>query len=218
VVARRAVAFAKFLYAQRVQGLSVPEAPCFDDQGAQEFERLLRAASSYLEFGSGGSTVLASRLGVKTLSVESDRYFARQVRAKAAPGPVTVLAPDIGVTKEWGQPVFKRPTAARLRRWRGYVFSPFEALDRAGERFPDLVLIDGRFRVACALESARRAQELALPLTIFFDDYAERPHYQVIERFLGKPKLVGRAAIFEIQRDSPPLDAQVVLDFVGDVR
>jgi hypothetical protein len=215
----RLAAFARFLWAQRVTGFPVPDAPHFDEGGADEFERLLDRAVSYLEFGSGGSTVLAARLGKPTLSVESDRFFARQVRARAgAAGMVKVLAPDIGMTKQWGVPVFRRPTPKRLRKWSAYVFGPFAELERSGRQFPDLVLVDGRFRVACALESARQAQALGRGLTIFFDDYAERDYYHVVERHLGKPRMAGRAAIFELAPGAQAVAHERVAEFVADVR
>ena len=61
----RAGVFLKFLYAQRVRGLTPPEnAPHFDPPGARRFKAELAKASAYLEFGSGGSTLAARACGL----------------------------------------------------------------------------------------------------------------------------------------------------------
>ena len=161
------------------------------------FMSLLGAATSYLEYGSGGSTIVATRMKVPTVTVESDRFFARAV-AKRIPrdAPHRMLVANIGMTREWGVPVFKTPTSSRLKRWRTYVDLPFEHM-AADAIFPDLVLVDGRFRQACALETARQAQRRGVATTIFVDDYEGRS-YHPVERYLGKPEMTGVAAIFRI--------------------
>jgi hypothetical protein len=188
-----------FFVVQRSGGLTAPDQPHFDDASSPVFRDLLTRSKFYLEFGSGGSTVLAARLGIKTLSVESDRFFAKAVLAKLPVGaPTEILTPNIGLTKQWGVPVLKRRSERRLARWARYIDAPFERLREAGAAFPDLVLVDGRFRVACALESARQATLRSRNLTIFFDDYAGRPFYEGVEAYLGAPDIVGRVALFNV--------------------
>lgn len=188
----------RFLYQQRVAGFSVPAEPQFDPPSTLLFFELLDQARGYLEFGAGGSTFAAARRGIETLSIESDPWFAAAVRQGLPAGARSrVLAAPIGFTREWGYPVFKRPTPARLRRWRRYIEMPFEELARGGG-FPDLILVDGRFRRACALESARQAHLAGRTATLFFDDYAERTPYHAVEHYLGAPRMAGRAAVFRL--------------------
>ncbi len=195
---------ARFLYLQRVKGFTAPEAPHFDPASLPLFTSLLQDARRYLEFGAGGSTLAAASLGVSTLSVESDRFYARVLRRRLpSKAPAEIIDADIGLTGNWGTPVFRTPTPGRVARWRRYVDLPFERLKRLGGPFPSLILIDGRFRRACALESARQSALANQPTTLFFDDYDGREHYHDIERHLGRPQMVGRAAIFSIGSHGP---------------
>lgn len=187
--AQRARELAAFFYAQRVKGFAPPGEPELDAEALQRLTSELKQCRNYLEFGSGGSTLLANRLGVRTTSVESDPYYANVVReAISNASLVTILTPDMGITLEWGWPAF-----GTKRKGRPYVGAPFPM-----RPFPDLILVDGRYRIACALESARQANGAGKNCTLIVDDYLERPHYHVVEQYLGKPERVGRAAIFAI--------------------
>jgi hypothetical protein len=58
---------------------------------------------------------------------------------------------------------------------------------------PDLILIDGRFHIACFLASIL----LAKPGTIIlFDDYFDRPNYHVVEKYIKPSAKAGRMAEF----------------------
>ena len=190
--------WSSFLWQRHVRGFSAPAIPDMDPEFLVRFTELLSRSRFYLEFGSGGSTLLAARLGVATLSVESDPYFARTMRAAIAPDAgVRIFHADIGWTEARGFPLLKRPTAARLARWSRYVRAPFEQLAMRGV-FPDLILVDGRFRRACALESARRALLTGNEATLLFDDYRHRAGYHAVQPLLGTPTQIGRSALFAI--------------------
>ena len=199
----------RFFYAQRIRGFDPPTQPHLDAETAEWLERQLRKTQLYLEFGSGGSTVLANKLSVPSISVESDRFYARAVcRSLADPEIARIRVPSMGMTAEWGMPLFfRRSKGAR------YVEAGFEAL---GDRFPDLVLVDGRYRVACALESARRASLAGACALLMFDDYEGRPFYHAIEEYLGQPERVGRAALFSIGEAAIP--EEVARGFASDPR
>ena len=51
----------RFFYHQRAVGFSVGDDPWFDEASSANFRRLLAKARSYVEYGAGGSTVLADR-------------------------------------------------------------------------------------------------------------------------------------------------------------
>jgi hypothetical protein len=196
----------EFFYMQRVTGFEVPSAPMLEPAAAEFLEQKLAQAKLYVEFGSGGSTLLADRLGIRTISVDSDRFYAAAVRRRLTGPSVTVLTPNIGITAPWGYPLFRRPTPRRRRRWQHYVEAPFQ-----GDA-PDVVLVDGRCRVACTLEAARRAHEAGHPATLIFEDYAWRPQYRAVEHHLGTPRMIGRAAVFEIGLNAVP---RLVVDDVS---
>jgi hypothetical protein len=180
---------ARFLYNRRKYGVRPPDdTPWFDPEGVEAFKAELAKASSYLEYGSGASTVLADRAGIPAVSVESDPYFARAVQSRMTGTQVDLLNPNMGLTGRRGTPLLRKRAKARR-----YIEAPYPRAP-----FPDFILIDGRYRVACALLAAKHANDAGQRATLMFDDYAERRHYHQIEKHLGSPQLRGRAAFFRI--------------------
>ena len=135
-------------------------------------------ASCILEYGSGGSTVLASEMQGKTVyTVESDRDWAERLERFLDTSPHTrsrpeILHADIGPTGAWGRPKGNRA----FRKFPSYAFGFWCREDREE---PDTVLIDGRFRVACFLATALM---IVRPTTVLWDDYEDRQRYHWIER------------------------------------
>ena len=160
-------------------------------------------AEVILEYGSGGSTAMASEMpGKSVFSVESDKDWAEMMRRwlaenlPAAGTEVDVIWSDIGPTKEWGHPVDDR-------EWKRYPRYPLEVWGLKEFRQPDVVLVDGRFRQGCALAAKFMSQR---PVTVLFDDYLHRKHYHQVEAFLGRPEITGRMARFEIAPEPIPPD------------
>lgn len=170
----------------------LPDSPWMPARTAFRFSSLLADSDTYLEYGVGGSTQLAARAGPTTLiGVDSDRRFLEAVgRAIDQTGkgidwhPVHV---DLGRTSYLG---FPRTLGAHAQ-WRDYALAPWQ-LGFA----PDLVLIDGRFRLACALVTAAHARPGTV---VFFDDYATRPWYWKASRYLDLVEKAGRAAIMRVR-------------------
>lgn len=209
----------RFFYHQRVQGFSVPDDPWFDSASSDPFRKLLTGAGSYVEYGSGGSTLLADRAHIPTVAVEGDRFFARAVARKITDSNLTrLLVADIGTTVEWGIPLFKAPTERRKARWLSYVDAPYRALRTLDRALPDLVLVDGRMRRACALEAVRQAQVGNQAVTLCFDDYTSREYYNGVEAWLGKPRMAGRMAIFHSDDSVKPIARNEVLEAAQDWR
>jgi hypothetical protein len=159
---------------------------------------LLRAvygdADTILEYGSGGSTVLAGDMvGKSVFSVESDRTWATMMRdwfvAHPPASKVEVIWADIGPTVEWGHPKDDRA-------WKRYGRYPLAVWDREDMAHPDVVLVDGRFRLGCVLATAFSATR---PVTLLFDDYLRRKFYHTVEDYVGQPDMTGRMARFEIK-------------------
>jgi hypothetical protein len=149
-------------------------------------------AKSILEYGSGGSTALAAELpDTAVFSVESDRDWVGMMQSwfghEPPRGTVHMHHVDIGPTKEWGYP---QDTSRLLH----YIDYPMSVWQRPDLVHPDVVLIDGRFRVACFLAALMHIRR---PTTILFDDYTDRPQYHVVEELLAPSKTVGRMAVFE---------------------
>lgn len=179
-------------------GVSRPELTLPEAEAAAVGEAYARA-SEILEYGSGGSTVLASEMsGKRITSVESDPDWAQMMRDWFAVQPglsaVDMVHADIGPTKEWGHPQDES-------LWRRFPAYPLKVWD--ADIAPDVVLVDGRFRVGCALATAFRT---AKPVELLFDDYTDRKPYHRVEEFLGSPEVVGRMARFKVSPLPVPQD------------
>lgn len=184
-----------FAARQRSGRLPVPDMPHFDSpESTSWFLHQLRGAKRYLEYGTGGSTYQAAKLGLDFIAVDTDPYFLDSVRAMVhaaglgRAGQVFRFA-NIGWTRTWGRPR-GRVTEARRELFRRASDPPPECFEG---RMPDLVLIDGRFRVASAFKVFNML--CTQPgWTVVVDDYADRPEYRAIEEY-GEVELVGRMAV-----------------------
>lgn len=167
----------------------------FPAEVAEFVTEAYRAADCILEYGSGGSTVLASEMPGKTIySVESDKAWAERLDRYVAQSPHTLSRPeviyaDIGPTRAWGWP----ETNEHYAKFPDY---PLGFWCREERQEPDVVLIDGRFRVACFLTTAMMVER---PTLVLWDDYLDRPKYHWIENMAKPARIVGRMAFFEIE-------------------
>ena len=158
-------------------------------------------ATSLVEFGSGGSTQLAVQSPSlrRIWSVESDPAWIGKLRglpdvaqAEAA-GRLRFVHADIGRTGDYGMPL----DASAQERWPGYYQSVW--MDPATVE-ADLVLVDGRFRVACALEALARARPHAI---LLFHDFWNRTHYHPVLAFTD---WLGSCDSLAILRRKPVID------------
>lgn len=152
------------------------------------------SANVILEYGTGGSTMLAAdSAGTTVIACESDRAWLDRIVAAAAgrPGRVIPVHGNIGPTKEWGHPA----QGADARKFPSYAISPW-TVARKMDLDPDLVLIDGRFRAACFLASLAF---IRTPTKLVFDDYTDRDYYHVVEEHLKPAEFWGRAAVFNVR-------------------
>ena len=144
----------------------------------------LDSANACLEFGCGLSTEFVSQnYKCRNRSVETSPEWVNHVR-KQVPTEVEVIHVDLGPVGEWGRPL----TYNFHDRFIKYFESGFD-----GDYRPDVILIDGRFRVACFLTSLL----LSTPGTkIVIDDYPRQPQYHVVEQILAPASISSRQALF----------------------
>jgi len=150
---------------------------------------------SILEFGCGGSTQLFFEKGAKELvSIDSDAEWLRKlltnkdISAFHKRGIWCPLHADIGKTREWGAPMDRVPQIHWLN-YHQYCWNGFS------NRQFDLILIDGRFRVACVCQSLLRCARENMLLAIH--DFWNRPHYHVVLDFLDTLEKVDSLGIFK---------------------
>lgn len=185
-----------FASQHRWMDFTIGDRPWLEDESSAVFLHMLEDSRSYLEYGGGGSTVLAAKLNKPFVSVDTDQHYLAAVRRKIgslAPHQHLVHA-NIGWTRLCGEPVFKSLGARRQKKWKAYAELPWKFV--APGSVPDLVMVDGRFRVAAALTSCVHLASVP-ESRVVVDDYAGRPHYQVIENFARLERMAGRMAIFQ---------------------
>jgi hypothetical protein len=144
--------------------------------------------SNYFEFGAGASTIISERMGAETFSTETDQ---RYIDALKSLNHIQFVNPLCGKVGPWGGLIFepwrkkKRSTGFRYATIMWQRYSGFK---------PNLVLIDGRYRLACALEIVRRFPGGNFPVII--DDYVGRNEYKTIEKYVDRVTQMGRAGVF----------------------
>jgi hypothetical protein len=159
---------------------------------------LLKNYNFYLEYGSGSSTVFfANNTALNIVSVESDIVYAKSVIKSIHKNreKINILPAKIGLTGFWGYPIFYKKN--KNKGWK-YVNTPWRII---GENYkPEIVLIDGRYRVACALNILLKAAN-KYSVLIIIDDYVGREEYYIFEKFLKVSKSIDRMAFFEYNKE-----------------
>lgn len=152
------------------------------------FKELVNQVNFYGEYGVGQSTVWVSKnCSAHVYSVDTSKEWIDTVKSKLTPSKkFDIEWVDLGVLGDWGYP----RTYEKRDDFHKYVESIWTK-----ENKPELVLIDGRFRVCCFLYSLIHGS----PGTkVIFDDYTNRPNYHVIEEFITPLKTNGRQALFVV--------------------
>jgi hypothetical protein len=192
--------------------INIPSQPHMEDEGILLLKIHLERSVNFLEYGAGGSTILAAKIGVENIySVESDNLFLDAIKQK-----VLSIYPhiniytffiDIGKTKEWGYPINNE----KLHSWKNYCSTPWNKI-LISNQYPDLILIDGRFRVSCFLICLLFSK---IDTVILFDDYVDRPYYHIIEKYIKPKKVVGRMAEFLINKEFS--ENSIILDLIDNL-
>lgn len=194
----------------------IPDDPHLPEATAKRLIELWSTARTYLEYGTGGTTLLCARLGgPKIYAVESDRAWLGALRDRlrqaGSEGRHVLLHADIGPTGAWGYPVQIPPGTASG----DYALAVWRRLAEDG-RTPEVVLVDGRFRVACFLATLLHADA---GTRILFDDYLEREHYTAVEQVLAPSASHDRAVEFVVPSDLDREAAwRLLARYAGDVR
>lgn len=150
--------------------------PHFKGDDVPMFYKYLDKSTCYFEFGSGGSTYQAAiRNNIKTIySVESDAEWHDKLKAKLKNyNHIQYLYRDLETPgNKWGYPG-KNCSNNKKKAYSHRIYQ----LDPEEKKNIDLILIDGRFRVACALKSFNIMSD---DCVIAFDDFTVRPHYHIV--------------------------------------
>lgn len=177
------------------------------DGDDEVFKNVLKNAKTYFEFGAGESTQwVLNNTNALITCVDSNQEWLNTIPNNQR---IKKLYIDIGPVKKWGYPIDN----SMKHNWMNY----YNAYDGKS----DVVLIDGRFRVACFLSVLKKASKGTV---IIFDDYLngtdetslERPHYHVVENVIKINKTCGRQAVF-IKNEEVVSD-ELMSKYVEDTR
>lgn len=164
---------------------------------------LVRGGGQYLEFGSGGSTFLALlHAQVSIISVESDKNWIEYLRdwkliRDAENRRLQFIYVNIGEVGEWGVPSEIEKSKEFFPNYSTQVFETYKDFD--------VVFIDGRFRVACLLQTVLHCPKHT---RILMHDFNNRAFYHQILEFVDIVDTCDTLAEFKIREN---IDRQKVL-------
>ncbi len=161
------------------------------------FDRAIKKATNYLEFGLGGSSLRTlQKSKAKIYSVESSpewihcmrkymilRYFNNK--------KLFIFPVDIGPTREWGYP----ESNDNKHLFPNYSSSIFQNID---SKIINLALVDGRFRVACTLKIILECHTNN-NFELLIHDFWNREHYHVVLKYLDILDRTNTIGLFTIK-------------------
>jgi hypothetical protein len=159
------------------------------------FKKNLIKCNYYLEFGSGNSTILAKQLNKKFRSIESDKSFYRFMRSKKIKD---ILYSDLGPTRYYSIPIL--PSFLLKNKIEKYA-DQIKDFVLVFNKLPDLVLVDGRFRVFVVLKIINfcLSRKEMVNTIIILDDFKYREDYHILKKIL-KINLVGRLGVIKLNK------------------
>ena len=151
------------------------------------FKRVLKNVKIYGEYGCGKSTVWVLRnTNAQVFSVDTSTYWINEVSKDNVENNARLMIRhvDLGDVGDYGYPIDYS---------KGDFFNLYTDFLWHQDEKPNVVLIDGRFRVCCFLTSLKFADE---GTHIIFDDYMNRPEYHIVEKYVERVEHCGRLCLF----------------------
>lgn len=206
----------------------IPKSHLFGQEPAL-FASALGTSRRYLEFGTGGSTLMAIRLRVSTMvAVESDPAWIDALRGHPEiagaidDGRLGLVHGDVGPVAPLGYPRDYASGTQDKVLWPNYIQAGWQEVSKRGY-VPDLVYVDGRFRVGCCLSVVLACKDYVpvgqAPQVLVHDIADDRPYYEPIFRFFDVVEAVNTLRLLRIKADTSTLDAfALLMDYQFDPR
>jgi len=160
------------------------------------FLEKLKKSNNYFEYGSGKSTLVAKKLKKNFISIESDRSFFNYLKTFDIRNFKLI---DFGYVYFFSIPIFFYLKKKKLRK---IANSYSESIFLAHKKMPDLILIDGRYRVLCAIKVyiflKKYKQNSAV---IILDDFKNRAKDYAIVKKMFHIKMVDRLAVMSVKKN-----------------
>jgi len=154
-----------------------------------------KTANTILEYGSGGSTIMAAGFyNKKIISVENDLDWAKNmdeyIETTTVHSKPIIYPVNVGETGKWAKP-------KNSLLWENFHKYPLSVWGESFFENPDVILIDGRFRVACFVTAYLKVVK---PTIVLFDDYLNRDYYHIVEILVKPTEFIGRMARFDLNK------------------
>jgi hypothetical protein len=170
------------------------------------FLAFLRNSKKYVEFGTGGSTFVASRhVSQSIISVDSSVEWLDKVRSACVGGIVEpkLIHVDIGPTGDWGYPI-DQSTQSTWGRYHETVWDLEESKEA------DLYMIDGRFRVACFAQVVKNGDSKSI---IGFHDFASRKKYHCVHEIAREIATVEDMSFFQSRNGVQEIATNIIEEY-----
>jgi len=197
---------------------------------AQELGRHVASATTYFEWGAGGSTELAAYYALYFQSAPSTRtasspapplairrawstesshqWLARlkntsdYVRRAVDKNVLSLVVVDIGATAMWGRPNdWDRKAASDPDRWLASAARYAGAVSLPNVSTFDVLFVDGRFRLACALQALHHMSNSSVLL--LHDFFSRGSEYTYVFEFFTLVRCVDRLAVLRARPPEP---------------
>lgn len=171
------------------------------------FKKYVHTTTCYFEYGSGGSTYYVANLPnvQKVYSVENDIEWANKVENNVKNDKLTLFRIKMPIYKNR----FGTPTNEATKEMFLDYISSFSKLTNEEQKQIDLIMIDGRFRVACCLHVLTIINDNQ---TIMFDDFLNRNYYHVVLKYCD---IIEKGSTMIILRKKKTIDyTELQSDFV----
>ena len=196
--------------------------PHMTPEETMTFNKYLLHSTNYFEYGSGGSTYMAAGLpNIKHMcTVEADETWidemkmtSDEVKHRMENNTIQFYVIDINCDSTfWSYP----KDVSKKDEWSKYP-SALTNYIRTHGMYPDFILVDGRFRVACVVKVLMELHD-SQPI-IAIHDYADRECYHVVEEFMDVLEQVDSLVVFRARKDIDLGYLKYMYDhFVHDVR
>lgn len=165
------------------------------------FVKSISESKEYLEFGSGGSTFIVLRTTkANVVSIESDINWINHMRDNKTIFEeeqfcrLKFVHIDIGEISSMGMPKDK----SKIETYPKYSEEIFKILDKNKIDKIDTILIDGRFRVACTLNTILNCNKNT---KIIIHDFFNREEYHIVLNYLDIIEKADTLGIFKLKEN-----------------
>jgi len=177
----------KYLDIFLLKKINISEKVNFGSSKANKFfKKKLKNSNFFFEYGSGSSTIYADKNNKKYVSIETDKNFYKFLLTKLKKKK-SLRYFSLGIVGEFSYPIL-----CSEQQIKNYIFSINKYFIN---KTTDLILVDGRFRIACCLNLINKAH-FKKKLTIILDDYQKRKEYHCLNKFF-QIKKIGRLGVLK---------------------